>query len=262
MHVSVLGYGEAGRRLAADLVAAGIKVSAFDVRRVEPADGVVLASSIAEAVEGTDLVLSLTTSAGSVAAARGAAGHLDPATVYADMNAASPERKAEVGAELGAGLYVDVAILAPIPRAGMRTPVLACGPGAARFVELLEPLGASIDVIEGEPGDATARKLLRSIFMKSLATSILEALTAGRATGCEEWVRDQVVAELGAGGEALVDRLVNGTYQHARRRLHEMEDTRDYARQLKTPHEMTLASISWLSAIDRGERQQLRTLES
>lgn len=257
MHVSVLGYGEAGRRLSADLVTAGVDVTAFDVRQVDPADGVALVSSIGEAVEGADLVLSLTTSAGSVAAARGAAGHLDPAAVYADMNAASPERKAEVGAELGSGLYVDVAILAPVGRAGVRTPVLACGPGAERLVELLAPLGASIDVIEGVPGAATARKLLRSIFMKSLAATVLEALTAGRVAGCEEWVRAQVVAELGAGGEALVDRLVKGTYQHARRRLHEMEDTRDYARQLETPHDMTLASISWLSAIDRGERQAL-----
>jgi 3-hydroxyisobutyrate dehydrogenase len=254
MRVSVLGYGEAGRRLAADLLAAGVEVAAFDVRRVTLAEGITLAPTAAAAVEGADLVLSLTTSAGAVDAVRAAAPYLGPDTVYADMNASSPERKKEVGAELSKGLYVDVAILAPVQRAGIRTPVMACGPGANRLVELLEPMGASIDVVDGEPGVATARKLLRSIFMKSLATSVLEALTAGRAAGCEDWVRGQIVSELGSGGEALVNRLVTGTYQHARRRRHEMEDARDYGRRLGTPHEMTLASIEWLASIERGER--------
>jgi len=254
MRVSVLGYGEAGRRLAADLLAAGVEVAAYDVRRVALAEGITLAPTAAAAVEGADLVLSLTTSAGAVEAARAAAPYLGPETVYADMNASSPERKKEVGAELSKGLYVDVAILAPVQRAGIRTPVMACGPGANRILELLGPLGASIDLVDGEPGVATARKLLRSIFMKSLATSVLEALTAGRAAGCEDWVRGQIVSELGGDGDALVDRLVTGTYQHARRRRHEMEDARDYGRRLGTPHEMTLAAIEWLASIERGER--------
>jgi 3-hydroxyisobutyrate dehydrogenase-like beta-hydroxyacid dehydrogenase len=254
MRVSVLGYGEAGRRLAADLLAAGAEVRAFDIRRVVLADGITGAPTIASAVEGADLILSLTTAAGAVDVAQAAGPHLGPDVVYADMNASSPERKQEVGAALGAGLYVDVAILAPVQRAGIRTPVMACGPGAKLFAELLGPFGASVDLVDGDPGVATARKLLRSIFMKSLATGVLEALTAGRAAGCEDWVHGQIVAELGSGGPALVDRLISGTYRHARRRRHEMEDARDYGRRLGTPHEMTLASIAWLSAIERGER--------
>jgi 3-hydroxyisobutyrate dehydrogenase-like beta-hydroxyacid dehydrogenase len=254
MRVSVLGYGEAGRRLAADLLSAGVEVVAFDIRQVDVADGVTRASTIAAAVEDADLVLSLTTSAGAVDVAKAAAPYIGDRTVYADMNASSPERKQEVGAELGTGLYVDVAILAPVQRAGIRTPVMACGPGARRFTELLAPYDASIDLVEGEPGVATARKLLRSIFMKALATTVLEALAAGRAAGSEDWVRGQMVAELGDGGSALVDRLVTGTYQHARRRRHEMEDALDYCRRLGTPHEMTAASIAWLTAVDSGER--------
>jgi hypothetical protein len=37
-------------------------------------------------------------------------------------------------------------------------------------------------------------------------------------------------------------------------RRHEMEDARDYGRRLGTPHEMTLAAITWLAAVERGDR--------
>jgi hypothetical protein len=91
--------------------------------------------------------------------------------------------------------------------------------------------------------------------MKSLATTILEALAAGRAAGCPDWVRGQIVAELGDAGPALVERLVTGTYQHAERRLHEMVDTKSYLDELGSPAEMTAASIAWLAAVSAGGRR-------
>jgi len=255
MRAAVLGLGEAGRRYAADLAAAGVTVSGYDTRPVEPPAGVTVEASVAAAVAGADLVLSLTTAAGSLAAAEAAAGHLRPEAVYADLNAASPARKQAVAAALGAGLFADVAVLAPVPREGLRTPVLVSGPGATRYADMLAGLGGPIEVVAGGPGAAASRKLLRSVFMKCLATTVLEALAAGRAAGCEDWVRAQIVAELGQASPALVDRLVNGTYQHAQRRLHEMEDTKSYLEELGSPAEMTAASIAWLTAISAGQRR-------
>jgi 3-hydroxyisobutyrate dehydrogenase-like beta-hydroxyacid dehydrogenase len=255
MRVAVLGVGEAGRRYAGDFAAAGAEVAGFDLRDVEPPSGVTVAASTAEAVTGADLVLSLTTAAGAVDAAIAAREHLKPDAVYADLNAASPTDKAEVARTLGIGFFADVAVLAPVARQGMRTPVLAAGPGAERYIELMRPFGGPIELVPGEPGAAASRKLLRSIFMKSLATSVLEALAAGRAAGCEDWVRGQIVGELGNTGESLVERLVTGTYQHARRRLHEMEDTHAYVEELGTPTDMVAASVTWLAAVDAGRRR-------
>ena len=254
MLVAVLGLGEAGRRYARDLASIGALVTAYDVRPVEPPAGVSVAASVAAAVEGADLVLSLTTAAGALDAAKSAAGQLAASAVYADLNAASPAEKAAVASCFAVGQFADVAVLAPVARAGLRTPVLVAGPGAAAFAELLRPYHSAIEVVAGPPGSAAARKLLRSIFMKSLATSVLEALTAGRAAGCEDWVRAQIVGELGAGGEALVERLVTGTYQHAQRRLHEMEATAAYLRELGVPSEMTVASAGWLAELSAGRR--------
>jgi 3-hydroxyisobutyrate dehydrogenase len=255
MRAAVLGLGEAGRRYAADLAAADVAVSGYDPRAVAAPPGVTVAASVADAVAGADLVLSLTTAAGAVDAAKAAAAQLRPDTVYADLNAASPARKEAAAGALGTGLFADVAVLAPVPRDGVRTPVLVAGPGAARYAELLGPFGGPIEVVPGGPGAAASRKLLRSVFMKCLATTVLEALAAGRAAGCEDWVRGQLVAELGDAGPALVQRLVTGTYQHAERRLHEMADTKSYLDELGSPADMTAGSIAWLAAIADGERR-------
>lgn len=255
MRAAVLGLGEAGAIYARELRAAGFDVRGFDVRSIkEVPGGTAVAADVGEAVDGAELVLSLTTAAGALAAASAARPHLAPTAVYADLNAASPKRKAEVATALGGVLFADVAVLAPVARQGLRTPALVAGSGAHRFAELLAPFAAAIEVIDAPAGVAAGRKLLRSIFMKALAASVLESLAAGRAAGSEEWVRGQIVAELDSGGAGLVERLITGTAAHAERRLHEMEDTREYIHELGTPDDMTSATIVWLSAICARER--------
>lgn len=255
MQAAVLGLGEAGAIYARDLVAAGFGVRGFDVAPTRQApDGVLMAADVSEAVHDADLVLSLTTAAGAEAAASAARPHLPPNAVYADLNAASPNRKARVAVILDGFLFADVALLAPVARSGLNTPALVAGTGSRRYAELLTPFANALEVIDAPAGVAAGRKLLRSIFMKAMATTVLESLAAGRAAGSEQWVRDQIIAELNSGGAQLVERLVTGTAAHAGRRLHEMEDTRDYLRELGSPGDMTNAAITWLSAILAGER--------
>ena len=96
MEVAVLGLGEAGARIAADLAAAGCAVRGWDpARRPEE---IVNADSDRSAVEGADVVLSL--NAGSVAldVARGVADVLGGDTLYVDLNTASPCLKQELAA--------------------------------------------------------------------------------------------------------------------------------------------------------------------
>ena len=67
MEVAVLGLGEAGGRIAADLVAAGCEVRGWDpARRPE---GIANAASDLDAVRGADVVLSI--NAATVALERG-----------------------------------------------------------------------------------------------------------------------------------------------------------------------------------------------
>src|SRR5262249_29854783 len=142
--------------------------------------GAELAASTADAVRGADLVLSLTTSEAAQDAASRAAAALPPGAVYADLNTGGARSKRGGAATVeGAGApFAHGAVMAPVPGRGLRTPLLASGSGAARFAELLQPLGAQVDVLGPEPGIAAERKLIRSVFMKGLAAALLEGAAA------------------------------------------------------------------------------------
>jgi 3-hydroxyisobutyrate dehydrogenase len=253
MRIAILGLGEAGGRYGADLAAAGIPVTGYDPAPVADPPGVRRAGSIAAAVTGADLVLGFTGAEHAVPAATEAAAALGPGACYADLNAAAPAVKYSVaGALRSCGARVaDVAVLAPVPRGGAATPLLVCGPGSSTVVGAFRPLGADVEILDEPVGAAAARKLLRSVFMKGLAAAVLEAVTAGAAAGCEDWVRDQIAAELGPDGRALVDRLVTGTRAHAHRRVGEVEAARAYLADLDVPTAVADATLAWLRALDQ-----------
>jgi 3-hydroxyisobutyrate dehydrogenase-like beta-hydroxyacid dehydrogenase len=118
--------------------------------------------------------------------------------------------------------FADVSIMAPVPGRGLRTPLLVSGAAATVVAEILRPLGASVEVLEGEAGLAAERKLLRSVFFKGLAAAVVEALEAARVVGLEDWLRANITEELSRADSSTVDRLVAGTHQHALRRADEM----------------------------------------
>jgi 3-hydroxyisobutyrate dehydrogenase-like beta-hydroxyacid dehydrogenase len=254
--ICVLGLGEAGTRYAADLLAAGVTVTGYDPAgpgaQLVPA-GLRWAANEAEAAARAGLVLSLNTATAAVGAARAALPGLRPGTVFADLNTASPQAKRQVAAVIdGSGaLFADVAVLAPVPRAGLRTPLAVAGPGRARLACFLEPLGAPVEDAGPCPGAAAARKLLRSVFMKGLAAVVMESLAIAAKAGQEDWLWEQIVAEFTAADEALATRLVEGTRQHAERRLAEMRAAHDYAADLGAADPVVRAVIARLAELAR-----------
>jgi 3-hydroxyisobutyrate dehydrogenase-like beta-hydroxyacid dehydrogenase len=248
--VAVLGLGEAGGRIAADLVVAGARVRGFDP--VVPAPpGVEPAADDADACRGAGLVLSLTTAGESEQALCQALPGLRLGAVYADANTASPghkQRLARLAEEAGVP-FADIAIMAPILPRGLHTPMLASGPAAASVAGLLNGLGAAVQVLPGPAGAAAVRKLLRSVFYKGMATAMVEALRGARAAGCEDWLREHIAADLAAADESTAGRLEQGTYQHARRRVHEMAAASDMLGELGVPPRMARASQRWLEEL-------------
>lgn len=216
MKVAILGLGEAGSLYSAGFLAGGWQVNGFDPADVATPAGVDRFDSVADAVRGADLVLSLTSAKVAVRAAADAAPHMADGAVYVDMNSASAAIKAQV-AEAAGGLFADVAVVGSVPAHGSKTALVISGSGSARAAEFFTALGAPVEDIAGRPGDASRRKLLRSSFMKGLGALIVEAGEAGRAAGADQWMRDQIAAELAEGYTAL-DRLHDGTVKHARRR--------------------------------------------
>lgn len=253
--VTVVGLGEAGRLYAVGLLASGAIVRGYDPFVTLSDASVTQFDTIGPAVDSADIVISLVGANASTGVAESVFPQLGPATTYADFNTASPAVKAQLAAQAAeAGIrFADVAVLAPVNRAGSKTPLMASGTGAGRLAELLEPFGVPIEAIPGDAGAAASRKLLRSVFMKGLAGVVLESIAAGEAADSKAWIRDQIAAELGPEGHALVERLVTSSRIHAVRRQHEVEDAADYLRQLGTPSWMTEGTIHWLSSLQKGQ---------
>jgi 3-hydroxyisobutyrate dehydrogenase-like beta-hydroxyacid dehydrogenase len=231
--IAVLGLGEAGSVIARDLVAAGARVRGYDPA-VAAGPGITDTGSEAAAARGADLVLSVNSAKAAMDAFRAGLPGLGPGAVWADLNTASPGTKRELAsiAESGGVPFADVAMMAPVLGRGLRVPMLASGDAAECYAGLLTPLGADIEVLAGPAGLAATRKLLRSVFYKGMAASIVEALDAARAAGHEQWLREHIAAELAAADARSVERIIDGTARHAVRRTAEMEAAADMLTEL------------------------------
>ena len=246
--VAVLGLGEAGGTIASGLVAAGCAVRGWDPMVTRHGAEVDRTATASDAVAGAELVLSLTTAAHALEAATGVAPSLGAAQLYADLNTTAPALKREIAALVRAtgAAFADVALLGPVPARGVGTPALASGLGAERFAELLRPLGMSVEVVGEEPGDAAGLKLLRSVFMKGLAASVLESVEAAKRCGAEAWLRREIADVV---GEPLLERLLAGSVTHAARRREEMGAAAGYLEELGVEPRVARAAAAWLDQL-------------
>lgn len=254
--VAVLGLGEAGSAIAADLVAGGAQVRGFDPAAPAGPNGVHTVADAAEAARGADAVLSANSPTAALDVARSLAPELADGQLFADLNTASPALKREVAAALPRADFADVALVAPVPGNGLRTPALVSGAGAERFAALFGPLGMPVTVVGREPGQAAARKLARSVFAKGLAASIGEALAAAEALGCGDWLHADIERTLIGADGALLRRYIEGSRVHAARRVDEMAAAVAMLEELGVEPRVAAASEAWLRSLrdEQGER--------
>jgi 3-hydroxyisobutyrate dehydrogenase-like beta-hydroxyacid dehydrogenase len=250
--VAVLGLGEAGSRIAADLVAAGVEVRGFDPDPARHVPAISRAPDPASAAAGCGVVLSVNTARAALDAAVAALPGMSASGIYADLNTAAPELKrelAELVAEAGFG-FVDVALLGPIPTKGLFAPMLASGAAARAFADVFAPLGVPVTVVSHEPGDAAALKLVRSVFMKGVAASVVESMQAAEAMGRAEWLEREIEAMI---GRPYLERALEGSRTHATRRVDEMEAARDLLLELGVEPLIASASAAQLAELAATE---------
>jgi 3-hydroxyisobutyrate dehydrogenase-like beta-hydroxyacid dehydrogenase len=251
--IAVLGLGEAGSLLARDLVRGGYDVRGWDPDLHGDLSEIPIASSFADAVRGADVVLSVNWAIVALDVARDALDLLHGGMVYADLNTAGPALKlqlAETVAPSGAA-FVDVAMMSPVPGLGIRVPMFLAGDGAEALASMLRPLGTPLEIVGARPGEAAARKLTRSVFFKGMSAAVCEALDAARAAGVEDWLRGDIARTLASADASTVDRIVEGTHKHAKRRAHEMRDAAALLDELGVPNPVTHASVASLERILR-----------
>lgn len=254
MRVTVFGLGEAGSLIAADLAKAGAEVHGYDPAEVATPDDVTRHAEPGPAVKGSTVVLAVTAAADAQKAIAQAWDEMKRGTVYADLSTAPPGLKEDLAdtAALRGLPFADVAVMGTVPDDGLGTPALASGPGAQRYAELVNELGGSVEAIGERPGDAAARKLLRSVVTKGLTMTLMESLEAADAHGDHEWLWPHLVELLTNADEALLRRLLEGTPKHIDRRIVEMESAQSFLESLGVPPTMTTATVERLRRVKGG----------
>ena len=243
--------------IARDLVRGGCAVRGWDPDLHGDLSEIPVASSFAAAVEGAQIVLSVNWAIVALDVARDALPFLGPGRIYADLNTAGPALKRDLAAVVApsGAHFVDVAMMSPVPPLGIRVPMFLAGEGATALAEFLRPLGTPLEIVGTQPGEAAARKLTRSVFFKGMSGAVCEALEAARAAGVEDWLRSDITKTFVGADETLLDRIVDGTHKHAKRRAHEMHEAGDLLDTLGVPATMTRATTESLERIV-AERQQ------
>jgi 3-hydroxyisobutyrate dehydrogenase-like beta-hydroxyacid dehydrogenase len=239
MMIGLIGYGEVGQALAADLQARGIAgVSAWDrlfpdassdpARAAALRPDVRVACGMRDALADRTLVISAVTAGECVAAAREAAGFLAPGAFYFDLNSVSPGTRREAAAviEGAGGRYVEAAVMSPIAPRHSASPMLLGGPHARAFAAIARDLGfTGIDVYADDIGRASAAKMCRSVMIKGLEALLTESLVSARHYGVEATVLESLGNLLpSADWDRLAHYMIGRSLQHGRRRAEEMRE--------------------------------------
>lgn len=272
MKLGFIGFGGAGYGLAKGLGGAGLEEIHFhdrmqetqpfaDVIRRHAAEiGSIQATTLGELLSRVEIVISCVTGAMAVSVAEEAAPFLCGKHLYVDVNTASPKVKETAAAvvEKTGAAFVDAAMMGAIPAFLHRVPILASGNGASRFLEAMLPYGMNISVIGAKPGQASAIKMFRSIFMKGLLSLFLETLTATHRYGVDEKVLGSIAESLDGVPFLETARLqMTKGAVNAERMAHEMEEVIATLEEMGVPTVMSRAArekLLWCADFGLRER--------
>ena len=264
---ALIGFGEAGSILGADLRARGLEVRCFDIliedattaealRARAGAAGVRACATLAEALADAPLVISAVTASADLPVAAQAGALLRPGQVFLDINSVSPDSKRAAAAQVerqGAS-YVEAAVMAAIPPRRLATPMLLGGAAAAALAPRLNALGMQTTFMSERIGVASAMKMCRSILIKGLEALTVECLLAARRYGAEDAVLESLAGTYpGMGWDAgQDDYLVSRVAEHGRRRAAEMREV--VATLESIGHEPLMAAATALRQLDLVQR--------
>lgn len=235
--VTLIGFGEVGQTLGADLLRAGAQVTAWDLLFAKPDSipsqalpklPVHAAKSASEAVAAAELVVSAVTAASDIQAARSVAPHLTRGAFYLDVNSVSPGVKEACAKiiESAGGRYVEAAVMTPIAPKRIASSMLLGGPHASEFVARAKPLGfTGAKPFSDRVGQASATKMCRSVIIKGMEALLTESMLAARHYGVEKVVLDSLSDLLPVGDwENLARYMISRALEHGTRRAEEMHE--------------------------------------
>ena len=263
--IALIGFGEAGSSFA---LTAGWASSAhvFDIKTDSNCDapamreayanaGVSGCDTLAAAVGGAGLILSLVTADQALAVAKATSPHIASGALYCDLNSVAPQTKQAAAALIDAagGYYVDVALMAPVDPARLAIPLLLSGAEAEAAATRLQALGfTNRRTVGGSVGRASSIKMIRSVMVKGIEALSAECALAADAAG----VLDEVLSSLDASEkakpwQARADYNLDRMMIHGLRRAAEMEEVVKTLDNLGIGSAMTRGTVERQRAIGR-----------
>lgn len=262
--LTILGFGEAAEAFSSgwretyhgDIASFDLKVghpeglARLQARAEEAA--VKITGTAAEAVGGAPIIFSLVTADQALIAAQDCAPHIAAGALWFDCNSCSPgtKRKAALAIEMAGGIYIDVAVMAPVHPRLHRTPLLVSGPQTSQALELLQALGMKPALAGDTVGQASAIKMFRSVMIKGIEALTGECLLSARRAGVE----GEVLQSLQASDPGF-DWAYRSAYSlermmvHGERRAAEMREVSKTIAELGLPSRMSDAITQWQAQI-------------
>jgi len=256
--LGLVGLGEVGLVLAAELLRAGRSVRCLETR---PERSAILRSA---ATLGIEVDISVEAFAAQVdgvlvavqgRAALGVAAEVVPClrsgVFYADLTAKGIAARDEIGRLCSAGsvIFADVAIVDTVMWPDRTIDLIVSGPGAVEVVSALEGTRFSCLVADPARPISTEIKLCRSVFTKGLMALLLETLAAAERSGVEAYVRQTLINFMSEDPDRIVSLLIGTSMKHARRRTEEMAEAMDFVTDRLGAAPMAAASRVVLEAV-------------
>lgn len=265
MKVGFIGYGEAAFNISFGLKNEGIEeiqandammnheVMGKQVHARANEAGVRLVESARDVAKWADILFAAVPSSFTMDVCNEIKDVLRADQIYVDVSASTPATKVAIwDAIKDTGvLFADAAMLGSLPKDKHKVPITASGNGAAKFYELMTPYGMKITLAGEKAGSASAIKLVRSIYMKGIASLMIEMLQAADAYD----VTEEVVASISKSMDNIpftshLDRLVTGSALHCVRRAAELKGSIDMLNEEGISAEMTTATKHRLEALE------------
>ncbi|WHY68953.1 DUF1932 domain-containing protein [Neobacillus sp. SuZ13] len=282
MKLGFIGFGEAAFEMAAGLKVHGLeKIAAYDPLWNHPVYGKLVRERAEQAqvklensleclfnLEEINILIVAVPANKAYEVSETVKPYIKNELVYIDVSASSPNVKQNINdniKEKGA-YFVDAAMMGPLPVYKHKVPILASGKGTDAFIDFMSPYDMNITKVSENPGDASAVKLIRSIFMKGLPALLLEMLEAASEFNVEELVINSLSETMNAKTfEETMNRLVTGTSIHALRRSIELEGSIEMLESSNLSSVMSRAArdkLKLLAEINLKEKFQGKTPES
>ena len=261
MKLGYIGYGEAAYAMSCgvaelklpDLVQAACSRT-FSYKGKPEDAGVIRCGSYEEMAALCDTIFCMTPNTAAVPTARAMAPFLKPGQIYADLTSAAPklmQEAAEIIEESGA-LFADAAMLDGLPRFRNKVNIVVSGSGADEFLRRTAAFLPNVEKVGEKPGEASAIKMLRSLYTKAHLAIAFDMIEGAAAYGMEDYVM-QSLAETMDGKDFItgMNGRISGGIIHAARRADELAMAAGMLSDAGLDPSLTLAAAERLRDIGR-----------